>query len=619
MIRIENITIAFDRILLENASISIPDGKLTVIKGKSGSGKSSLLYLIGFLEKNNDLIYYFHDRQINTRNEKLVSEIRKNKIGYVFQDSSLIEHLNVYENLCLYGSMIGLTLSEEDAKHLLCQVSLQDKLNQSVVTLSGGEKQRLAIACALIKQPELLILDEPTSALDKKNAQMIMAILKDLALKGMAILLSSHDEDVIAQCDEVYEFSSQQLVHRVNSLENEKSFNLEKKNFPLHFYTDYIKKYFKSQKATYLILFLFLSVIVSLICSLNAIGNAFENYQLALLDNIANCEILLTSQQDEYGDAIYDIEAQEINEAVIENIIHSPYCQAVYPYTQGYTSSLTISNETKEVFCFIQPYTLEMKLENQTMLSSDVSNGIYISYDLGAYLGIENCEEITLSLICNLTETKTMELNNLVLSGILEEGKINYYSQEKNVIYVPYEIMPKIEITNALLVYANHFDEIEPLLTYIQKLDPTLGVFNVAFRGRYLEETLQNIHTLTPFIFLMSIGISVILIVMIYSRQIMNRRKEMCLLKVNGLNKQDIVKLILVEMLLQIGIITVLSVIEISGVSFFIEKMMLLKMETNLVVMLIKCFTITSLFIIPPSMIASFYFQKDSVAKILRN
>lgn len=178
MLRLENVHIEYDQTLLENENMSIYPSTLTLIKGRSGTGKSTLLYRIGLIHSIIDYDYYINNKNIRNYKENQIASIRKNQMAFVLQDSLIFEHYNVLENLKHAYMINEVKKSEEELLDLLHEVKLDIAFNQRVNQISGGEKQRLAIACALCKDPQILILDEPTSALDEENERIIFSLLK---------------------------------------------------------------------------------------------------------------------------------------------------------------------------------------------------------------------------------------------------------------------------------------------------------------------------------------------------------------------------------------------------------------------------------------------------------
>jgi len=181
--------------ILTDINLKIEDGEFVSLVGKSGSGKSSLLYLMGTLDKASSGEILIQNKLIDFKNEKLIHQIRKNDLGFVFQFHYLISELTVLENVLLPAASDGDKKNYvERAKYLLGQMSLDGKFHRKPNQLSGGERQRVAIARALIKNPKLLLADEPTGNLDSINGLNVMEILKKLhEIEKTTIVLVTHE------------------------------------------------------------------------------------------------------------------------------------------------------------------------------------------------------------------------------------------------------------------------------------------------------------------------------------------------------------------------------------------------------------------------------------------
>lgn len=165
---------------------------LFLICGPSGCGKSTLLSLLSGLSRPSEGNVYFQNRLINRMDERAMSSYRSKEIGLVFQHYNLLEGLTSKENVLLPYLISNSRKEKKKAENLLENVGLKEKVDQCVDTLSGGEKQRVAICRALINSPKVLFCDEPTGALDKKNSIAIMELLNDVARQTLVILVS-HD------------------------------------------------------------------------------------------------------------------------------------------------------------------------------------------------------------------------------------------------------------------------------------------------------------------------------------------------------------------------------------------------------------------------------------------
>ena len=196
MIKIDKISKKFDKKKIFNKiSFNINDNEKLLIIGPSGCGKTTLIICINGLEKIDSGNIYLND--VNVKNIDKV--YLKNKIGMVFQNYNLFPHLTVGENIALAPTILKLGTKKEinnTVRELLEKVNILDKINEYPKKLSGGEKQRIAIARALATKPEIILLDEPTSALDPGTINDLLELLNELS-KTTTIVVVSHDMDLI--------------------------------------------------------------------------------------------------------------------------------------------------------------------------------------------------------------------------------------------------------------------------------------------------------------------------------------------------------------------------------------------------------------------------------------
>jgi len=184
--------------ILKGISLDIHRGDFLSIVGASGSGKSSLLYIMGLIDRPTEGEVFFEGRKIDFSREKLISRLRNEKLGFVFQFHYLLPEFSAIENVIIPMLKAGISLEEakERGKELLRKVGLEGKESRKPHQLSGGEQQRVAIARALANGPELILADEPTGNLDTKNTAVVMDILLKLNSEGKTIVMVTHDNDL---------------------------------------------------------------------------------------------------------------------------------------------------------------------------------------------------------------------------------------------------------------------------------------------------------------------------------------------------------------------------------------------------------------------------------------
>lgn len=182
---------------VDNISFSIEAGKITVILGPSGSGKSTTLNLIGGMDRVSNGTIKVLGNIISDFSDRKLTEYRRKNIGFVFQFYNLIPNLNAFENVDL-SSRLG--KSPMDAKEMIKAVGLENRMKHFPSEMSGGELQRLSIARALCKNPDILLCDEPTGALDSNTGQMVLEVLQKMAKEyNKTVIIVTHNAN-IAKC-----------------------------------------------------------------------------------------------------------------------------------------------------------------------------------------------------------------------------------------------------------------------------------------------------------------------------------------------------------------------------------------------------------------------------------
>jgi lipoprotein-releasing system ATP-binding protein len=201
--------------VLKDISLSIEKGQFITIIGKSGCGKSSLLYLLSTLDTAYDGILSINGQKVTGLGEHALAGFRNEHIGFVFQFHYLLPEFTVLQNIMLPAMKMG-KLSREEieqrAMDKLGQMDMRELAKKPSGKLSGGQQQRVAIARALINDPGIIMADEPTGNLDSANTQIIFRIFHELAMHGNTILAVTHDRDFAARSDRVIEMMDGKIV-----------------------------------------------------------------------------------------------------------------------------------------------------------------------------------------------------------------------------------------------------------------------------------------------------------------------------------------------------------------------------------------------------------------------
>lgn len=199
---------------LKNIDLEVPEGQFLAIMGPSGSGKSTLMNIIGCLDKPSSGDYILDGVDVKSQDEKQLSKVRNQKIGFVFQTFNLLPRLDCVRNVALpmLYSGISSTYSKERSLAALDKVGLLDHARHRPNELSGGQRQRVAIARALVNDPRIILADEPTGNLDTRSGIEVMALFEELHQQGRTIVLVTHEPEIASHAQKIIHFRDGRLV-----------------------------------------------------------------------------------------------------------------------------------------------------------------------------------------------------------------------------------------------------------------------------------------------------------------------------------------------------------------------------------------------------------------------
>ena len=218
MISIQNVALQIKdgrnkKELFENLNLTLNEGQKVAIMGKSGSGKTTLLKLIAGLIKVETGAIIFDGKNLSNMSANERSFNRLRNIGFIFQDNPMIESKNVYENIALPLKYLGVEKKNVEKKvHVMSKrLDISHLLSENPSYLSGGEKQRVGIARALITDPKLILADEPTGSLDSETELMVLDIFQRIEWNNTSFVMVTHDASVANICDELYMLKDRKL------------------------------------------------------------------------------------------------------------------------------------------------------------------------------------------------------------------------------------------------------------------------------------------------------------------------------------------------------------------------------------------------------------------------
>lgn len=543
MIELKDICIEYDRVILDHASISIPAHSITLIRGKSGSGKTALLYCISLMDTKSKYQYYYDHRLIG---EKDRNNIRKECISYVLQENDLLAHLDVRGTLQYFAHIHNKHLSDKDIQDYLDKMHLDVTLNQNVMTLSLGERQRLSIATALVSNPQVLVLDEPTASLDHENEIEIYNILKELSAH-MTIVLASHSEEAIKYADIVYTLEEGRLISDGSVIQEDICGQGEVSQVDHRFYREYVKDYMKHYKFMYvLMMMVFILTLVSAQMILGIIDHSREQGMKMLIGQLEN-KAIITKDEYSYVDQDYShfIKIDDKN---------------TFPLYKIYTQ---IEGEDVYLVPYFKDDDLSKYIDRNIQ---ETRSGIYMDNDTYYRLNqISSHNKVKLDLYITDQEGMHQTTHTFDINGVFRNNKkVHYVSKSQRYIYVPYSILQEIykqsECTPCYIGYiikTNTYNELNELIDYYESKGYRI---NDSFTDREAMNSLDSYYKNMMFTFAgVILVISVLIDIVLESHLLMQRKKELVLLLISGLLKKDLQRISMIESLGSISIVVVSS------------------------------------------------------------
>lgn len=543
MIELKDICIEYDRVILDHASISIPAHSITLIRGKSGSGKTALLYCIALMDTKSKYQYYYDQHRIE---EKDRNNIRKECISYVLQENDLLAHLDVKGTLQYFAHIHNKHLSDKDIQDYLDMMHLDVTLNQNVMTLSLGERQRLSIATALVSNPQVLVLDEPTASLDHENEIEIYNILKELSTH-MTIVLASHSEESMKYADVVYTLENSQLNVNSPMISDAPCGEGVISQVDHKFYKEYVKDYVKHYRFMYvLMMMVFILSLVSGQMILGIINHSREQGMQMLIGQLEN-KAIITKDKHSYVDQDYS------HFIKIDN-------KNTFPLYKIYTQ---IEGEDVYLVPCFKDDDLSKYIDRNIQ---ETRSGIYMDDDTYYRLNqISSHNKVKLDLY--ITDQNGMHQTSYTfdMNGVFRNNKkVHYVSKSQRYIYVPYSILQDIykqsECTPRYIGYiikTDTYDELNELVDYYESKGYRI---NDSFTDREAMNSLDSYYKNMMFTFAgVILVISVLIDIVLESHLLMQRKKELVLLLISGLLKKDLQRISMIETLGSISIVVVSS------------------------------------------------------------
>lgn len=548
MIELTHVSTRYTSKKVKKQSLLIPEHHLTFIQGLSGSGKTTLLYKLGLISYDQDYHYMYHKQDFITLSRRQQTKLRRYSIGYVFQDYGLLENMTVTECLKYYCYLSGEPFELAAMRTLLDKVHLYHDFNQKVMTLSGGEKQRLAIACALLKKPEILILDEPTSALDEINEREIFQLLKDLLkTENCTIIVASHSYIAKEYADCIYEMNEQGIVLKKECQDDPIMFIQKSKHQQVRFLLYYLKHCFQNERL--------INIFMIIVLTLGSLGTfiiqkSIDQAQVGIdyqMSRLSDFQIMIESNDVAQKLGVYN-KASPLSQDFIEGIQNHSGVKRVYPF---YDLSVQVDSRQIPVY----PLYPENQLNGKLFQTIQEDRHLYPSYH-SIYQLLNDKNDYHLSEFIFNNETKVIQ--QIPVSGILSIGMNVAYDRSLDYMLMNYEDMEIVAtqggvqpVKSAYVIFCENIDSLVSVEEYIKNYSENVNI-NDAFQDVNL---LMNTKSDTIRMYTMEKYITIILFALIFAYMcywsLKRREKELTILKANGVMFNEFIYILNIDQLLK--------------------------------------------------------------------
>lgn len=617
MIEVKHLDITFNnQVIFKNANFKASSGIITGIIGKSGCGKTTFLKSLLYQYKNQVL---YVDRILITNENKNI--YLSNNVSYIDQFGSFFENMKISQHFEFISKLINKQYNSDEMLEMLHLVGLDD-INISCYpsSLSIGQRKRLLIALALFKDASIVIIDEPTASLDKYNKDLIIDLLKELKRKNKYIIITTHDDYLIKQCDVIYEIKDKQLYCK-DEIENDNN-SIKFKDYLLkknHKYFIYKNK----RQWFQFVLVMLLGFIMTITVSTNICDSVLQERQLESGVERANKAEMYTAKiNDAYiGNDSYYIGDQDdnldINDNELEVIKSIDHVNNIYPFdvfnsinqmSDITTSNVVYNGNTVEFDYFkggsplVAPYysfqnikvdgknisgnAISLSLANKLGIDKDKKNfqislEVYVPVQQYSYVGELNQS----GLKANMSQvlTKKVKLDIIVDDILSVDDYYNEFLSESNII-----LMPNNDFYNILKQYNNqtpddyiYAKELNANIIAYHSKNYLIEVDRINNLKTVREEILKISNNLVTYdqynsvidttdvykeerknryiFIIMVVLVSIVLYAMVQINTLDDQKNEIRLLKINGINNKIITSFCKENNLIQLILTTVLS------------------------------------------------------------
>ena len=538
MICYKNIHLSFQEELVQEGRIDIENEQMTLLSGESGTGKSSLLYDIVMLSHQSQGTYLLDKQDMTHISTKQKETIQKELFAFVPQTLFLFPHLNLLENIKTYALMNHQTFNEELARRYLDDLHLNLDSQTSISVLSGGEKQRLMIVCALMKDTPYLFMDEPTAYLDNENKKQLIQILQLLRDEyHKTIFITSHDPMIEKICDAHYRIENKKIVC-LKQAKGKKSISCTN-NHGFNFY-EFIKEKRSKERNRVMLIQILLFLILFVSSLFVTLRFHYQNNIEKQLESLSSTQIVIDVKQEVTGEMIHQIDRGENITKVMP----------LYPL---------ITDDNIQ----IMPYFSTDDFQ-KVSVHHQQNNGIYINNDAYQYF------QHHLAYVPFNNQLIDLSQADVLLDDCTS---YQYQSDIRKCIYVPYTMYQDIvqpSPTSLLILKIDHKNHYKKTIQSLSWQYPNLKIVdkpNVLYMLHLQEivEKFSSIITVAMYLFMLCVFIVVKMIDDYQSR------KSEVILEMNGLSHRQYTFYFMLEEMKRILLVAFLSFLCVLFVLYFLQ------------------------------------------------
>ncbi|UTE76782.1 ATP-binding cassette domain-containing protein [Rossellomorea sp. KS-H15a] len=590
-----------DRIqVLHDVNVAFNKGEFVSILGESGSGKSTLMNIIGGMDREYEGEVKVDGKSLQEMSESELDAYRKLKIGFIFQSFNLISHLSVLENVVMTMQMTDMKTSEREqkAKKTLTELGLGDHLHKKPNQLSGGQKQRVAIARALSNDPDIILADEPTGALDKKNSEQIMQLLDQIAAQGKLVITVTHSQKVadygtrIITMDDgtiIKDESVRETYDRKPSGQKVRTKNLK--------FAAAIKMAFNNirlnLKRNLLVSFGGAIGILSVILMLG-LGTGVTDYINKEINANVNPNLIqVTKSPEDQSNAgssplpnpvqeTVTLEQKDIDQ--VKNIEHVKNVEKVYTLTMG--SSVLYKDTSVNI---VQYQTMNQSVTGEDLIAGDLPEDqeVLLS-ETAAEKAIDSPEDLVGEKVEVYINTTDNQNRPVVLKEEMKVSGIIKGSMNQDLAYTSYRTLENMYKQDDITLKATQLNVTVESEKYVDMVETDLkdAGFTGTGVGNILNQVTNYLNIATNVlagIAGISLLVSAIMIIVVLYISVVERTKEIGILRAVGARRKDIKRIFFSEAAL-LGLASgVIGVLIASGIGVLGNNVMQQAFEAKLI------------------------------------